>query len=53
MGFNAKNSYILALMTIAFIVGEIAHFLLGKISFYFLLNQCFPTFFQLAEPLEF
>jgi hypothetical protein len=30
MGFTAKNSYSLALMTIAFIIGEIAHFLLGK-----------------------
>ena len=30
MGFSGKNSYILGLMTLAFIVGEIAHFLIGE-----------------------
>ncbi len=40
MGFNAKNTYVLALMTIAFIIGEIAHFLLGK------------TFGCIASPLK-
>lgn len=30
MNFDYKNSYTLALMTTAFVVGEIAHFLIGE-----------------------
>jgi hypothetical protein len=35
MGFSGKNSYVLALMTLAFIIGEIAHFLIGKLTRFF------------------
>jgi hypothetical protein len=32
MGFSRENSFILALLTLAFIVGEISHFMLGVLS---------------------
>ncbi len=32
MGFNKGNTYILALLTLAFIIGEISHFLIGPLS---------------------
>lgn len=31
-GFTAKNSIILSLLTVAYIVGEIAHFQIGTVS---------------------
>ena len=31
-GFTAKNSLTLALLTAAFIIGEISHFLIGTVS---------------------
>ena len=32
IGFTKRNTYILAILTISFIVGEISHFLLGVVS---------------------
>ena len=31
-GFNRKNSYTLFLLTLAYIVGEICHFLIGSLT---------------------
>ena len=31
-GFNGKNSIMLAMLTLAFIIGECSHFLLGVLS---------------------
>ena len=32
MGFNRKNSYTLFLLTLAFVIGEVSHFLIGVLS---------------------